>query len=156
MLTITVQTDNSAFGETNIELREELSRILNSIPEKIDLHASPQYGSLCDLNGNTVCEWSYVKPPVCLICESALDEDFICLTCEINNMEDEAEQSCKTCIQGISEGGDFVPYGNTSVQTPEYYLCDSIEFSEEDREHYNSEEINGKNCPYFECRSTLI
>ena len=52
MLTVKIGTDNAAFGETEQEKREELSRILVGLADKLRGGGEP--GVLYDTNGNRV------------------------------------------------------------------------------------------------------
>lgn len=58
-----------------------------------------------------------------------------------------AERSCNQCIYNGIEGGDYVPYGNGTIYTPESHVCNCPDVNLED--HYNELE-EGSKCEHFE------
>lgn len=61
VFTLSISTDNAAFGEDGAEPRFELRRILANLGETLVETLTgdePARGVLRDLNGNTVGEWS--------------------------------------------------------------------------------------------------
>jgi len=52
-VTITINTDNAAFGESEQEKAEEVARILSGIVKRLQAGSIPD-GKLKDINGNTV------------------------------------------------------------------------------------------------------
>ena len=56
MFTITINTDNAAFDDANVE--EEIARILDRV--KGDLLGGMYGSNIRDFNGNTIGEWELV------------------------------------------------------------------------------------------------
>lgn len=63
-LTITIEMDNEAFGESGMDRAQEVFRVLNDLtgrlyPETFEDGADSydRNGKLRDINGNTVGEW---------------------------------------------------------------------------------------------------
>lgn len=56
MITITINTENDAFGQTNEETAEEIAKILDKASTKFRTDSSTPYNNptLQDSNGNTV------------------------------------------------------------------------------------------------------
>jgi hypothetical protein len=68
--TLTINTDNAAFGETPEEMREETARILRQVADRMstnEVYSSLRYGdfyeTVRDLNGNDVGRAAFKDTP---------------------------------------------------------------------------------------------
>lgn len=59
MFTLTIETDNAAFGDTSEDALREIARILYA--NRARFNAGNTDGKLLDVNGNTVGRWELTR-----------------------------------------------------------------------------------------------